>query len=717
MASRYIRITFLAFLLFFVKVHGGPVHQKNSLFTQPDGSVISVMVSGDEWMKIRKTPDGCAIVKDEDGWWCYATYDNEGQIHSTGYHVGEAPSEIIVASRNIPYDLLSEKAAKRRSVGEETALKTIQHIRKSMVQTRSSEKSATKKGIALLVEFTDIKFTFKREDFVNLLNQKGYNGTGSAKDYYEDQFGEGWEFTFEVSDIITLPWPAEHYGRNDASGLDLRPCEMVAEACEAIDDKINFADFDQDNDGFVDNVYVFYAGLSESEHTDQPDLIWPHLYYVYQGGGITTICDDKYIDRYSCSSEITGTRSVAGIGAFCHEYGHSLGLKDLYDTDHDTSGGWAAGTWSYTSLMDAGNYNNNSATPPNLNCIEREMLGISTPISIEAGNTYTLEPIHKNGTCYRLDSSTEGEYYLFECRSNEGWDEYIRGKGMLVYHIDKNATEEYAGYHYSKWDFNTINADQSHQCADLIEADGRSDLIVTGEEFKQSMTGLYFPQDKATSLTPYSTPAITFWDGEISEISITGIRKDGDNIIFNAINTASLSDVPSVTEPEFIVFPDAAIIRFAKSDPLEEGSPVLEWRRSNSSDNYTTVIPVEYSTGKYACKLDSLKSGNISYETKIRFENNGSIGTIYKRSFMTKKKPTVSWPYMYITDSQIPDGSGIALHVVNTEGEVTWEYNGTVITPESDFHYYPTEDGELKAIIENKDGSCDIITKQFTLIR
>ena len=204
MTFRYIAACLAALVIFLSDASGGPVQKARQTFTQPDGAMISVITDGDEWCKITTTADGCAIVKDDEGWWCYGIYDENGLLENTGHHVGNAPAGIVKASRNIPYHKLAERAREKRSVGQESRLRALEWTRSKAVMTRSEEGPVLKKGIILLVEFSDVKFSYGKEDFVNLLNQKDYNGTGSAKDYYEDQFGEGWEFYFDVSDIITL---------------------------------------------------------------------------------------------------------------------------------------------------------------------------------------------------------------------------------------------------------------------------------------------------------------------------------------------------------------------------------------------------------------------------------------------------------------------------------------------------------------------------------
>lgn len=709
----FIFLTHLAF--------AGPVRNGTSIYTQPDGSTFSANICGDEWIRIRTTEDGCAIIKDNDGWWCYGKYDNEGNLKSTGLHVGHADAEVMAESRNIPYGLLTEKAAARKRAGQESALKTLDAIRAQSMQTKSGTSKIQKRNLILLVEFSDVKFSYTREDFVNLLNQKGYKGTGSVKDYYEEQFTDGWEFIFDVSDIITLPNRSAYYG-NNVNDFDDKPEEMVEQACKIADNKIDFSLYDQDGDDEVDNIYVFYAGKSEAEHTDEPDLIWPHQYFIYSGeAGISLILDGKRIDRYACSEEISGERSMTGIGAFCHEYAHTFGLKDLYDTNYEKKDGWAAGTWRTTSLMDGGSYNNNSATPPYFNCLEREMLSLSSPIMLEMDTDYVLEPIHQNGKYYRLDTDTPGEYYLFECRSNDGWDKYIRGKGMLVYHIDKNAKELDGKYYYNKWDLNTVNSNLQHQCVDIIEADGRSDAITSLSQLKNSdISTIFFPLKNVTSIGTEGTPALKYWNDKTSNMVITGIRFKDGIISFSVRDRSSVHKVSTVTDVSYTTFPDAAIISFRPGSPEQtEAKAVVEWKEKDSDKPYTTIYPEADENGKYTCKIEGLTSGNVTYEALIWFEIEASVGTSYRLPFITKRQPAVTWPYMYVTDSQINADTGMALHIVNASdaADIEWYYDGAAVSPDKDHHFRPQKSGTLKAVITWKNGDTDTIVKTLNVVK
>lgn len=690
-----------------LNVWSGPVRNGTATYTQPDGSTFSVRIKGDEWTKIRTTASGHAIIKDSEGWWCYGVYDESGKIKSTGYAVGQdVPAEILSASSAIPYDVLSSKVNSRRSFIRDQGLRLS-------TLTKGDVGNSEVKALVILVQFQDVKFTYKKDDFARMLNEKGYNGTGSVRDYFKDQLGDAMLLSFDVSEIVTLNRPVKYYGENDEGGLDSRPAEMVYDACRMADRNIDFSRYDHDADGSVDNIYIFYAGYDESEHTELPDRMWAHQYYI-SADGFQLECDGKRINRYACSSELS-RGEMTGIGSFCHEFSHTLGLMDMYDTDYDKNGGWAAGLWRSTSLMDGGNYNNNSATPPYYNCIEREMLGITYPDTLENGKSYVLEPIHKNGRYYILETDIENEYFLFECRSNEGWDKYIRGSGLLVYHIDKNL-EEYDALnqrYLTKWQTNTINTIHEHQCADLIEADGRSDLISDTEVFS-NVRGIFFPQNDVTSLSPKTHRGFCHWSGGKPELSIIGIANEGDNIRFSVVRNDEMPEIPAVENVTYTVLPDAVIIQFEPSVPHTDIKAVLQWKATDAEE-YNEVILTAYDNDKFAYKIEGLQSGNKTYETIIQFKDGDILGKPYSHSVMTKRKSSVSWPFIYVNDMDLT--KGFPLHVVNAAeaAEVEWKFDGKTLELTGDWFFKPNKSGELEAEVKWKDGSSDVIIKQLDL--
>ena len=170
-------VLFTLFIIFSITPHlyGGPVRNTSLIFTQPDGSTFAATVRGDEWTKIRTTPDGCTIIQNAEGWWCYGVYSEEYTVECTGYRVGsDAPSEIISASRDIPFRKLAEKAAQRRDKTRYSNRKALESIRKAnSPSVKGSTPQTDRRGIVILAQFLDTKFTFTKDDFLNMLNKEG----------------------------------------------------------------------------------------------------------------------------------------------------------------------------------------------------------------------------------------------------------------------------------------------------------------------------------------------------------------------------------------------------------------------------------------------------------------------------------------------------------------------------------------------------------------
>lgn len=722
-------------LLFFFQANAGPARKGLLPLTQPDGTTFNAIFRGDEFFRIKTTADGHAIIQDEEGWWCYAYFDADGSRYSSGRRVGtEVPADILAESMNIPYRVLAMKAGQKRRIIQSAGIPMRRFMER--VQTKSDGKSV-KHGLVILAQYSDVSFSYGRQDFVDLLTKKGYSvndADGCAADYFDAQFGGTVEFDFDVSEMITLPGTRASYGKNDSNGDDSRAAEMVIHACQLADNDIDFSLYDDDDDGIIDNVFIFFAGGDEANGAGE-DCIWSHAWNVWRGAGYDINLDGKKLDRYACTAEFDSILSssgykdiLTGIGTFCHEYSHTLGLMDMYDTDYEESGGISGGVWMSTSLMDYGNNNNNGNTPPYFNAVEREMLGICNPVTIDADGTFRLEPINISGQAYRIDTDNEDEYYLIECRSGKDWDKYSGGKGMLIYHIDRSESGSGHSTEYGKdltaaerWAYNEVNCNPGHQCVDLLEADGRLDSYDTQIAFNNAgnnINGIFFPYADISSITPEGNPGFRFWSGEYGKASITNIRTDGDDIVFSVIGFSEDSTPPVPQNITSEVFADAAIICF-ESSRIFDGEAVIEYGRTGQSVLTKTIKA--YEPGKYAAVLENLDSGNKTHTATIAFSINGIIGESSTISFMTKKAPAVNWPFIYMNnvarnaDGTIPAGTRIPLIAYGTgdAAEVTWTFNGKEIDASGTGYIKVTENGTLKVHIIWKDGREEVIHKEI----
>ena len=475
------------------------------------------------------------------------------------------------------------------------------HTRAGMLQPPS----LPTKALVILAEFNDERFFYNSTVFQKMLLEKGYSAegaTGCAQQYFQEQLGN--DFTITVAGIVRVQNDRHYYGENSKTRKDIHAGEFVAEACllaAAEPYNVNFSDFDQDGDGFVDNVFVFYAGEDEALQPEgkNEDYIWAHCGSLSGGdyGKVLEIGKVK-IDGYACASELfittTGKSKMASIGTFCHEYAHSIGLMDMYDTDYELSGGTSAGLWRHTCLMDAGNYNNEGNTPPNFNAIERERLGLLIPKELTPGS-YTVQPIGTKGAAtFKVTNPADStDYFLFEARcAKEGsWDNFIGGSGLLVYHIDKSGTRKMASETYQKdlsplerWNvYNEINCRPDHQCADLIEADGRSDKDPANAAFND-ISGIFFPSGTASAIGHDANIKLSFWDGTQSTVTLSAISLKNDGSVTFSVSDAASPLPPEPTEPLKDEDPLYIIVQYnaSVSGAVVTKGTVMEMKVSNS---------------------------------------------------------------------------------------------------------------------------------------
>ena len=744
MKNRWIN-TGLAAILFFCLLaapdsSARPAIRGDILIFQPDGTSLTARLRGDEFMKILTTADGCAIGQAPDGWYYYAVYGNDGTRTLTEYRAGsDVPADIISASRVIPYERLRTMASAARHPANDCTEDNIM-VRMKAARgpvTKNDNTAGERHGIVILAQFADLKFDAEntREAFVKMLTEPGYsqNGAiGSAMDYFNSQFGGQATFSFDVSDIVTLSQGYAHYGANGSDGHDLNAAQMIKEACQLADSQIDFSKYDDDGNGEVDNVFVFFAGGDEAEGAGESH-VWSHAWYIKDGAGISLNLDGKIINRYACTAElsrVSGSSNqyrMAGIGTFCHEFSHTLGLSDYYDTDYEQSGGQSDALWGSTALMDGGNANNGGNTPPNFNAPERDEIGIFEAIPLTVG-THVLEPIGRSGQYYKMETGTEGEYFLFECRAAEGWDEYIGGSGLLIYHIDKSGNSSGYSTAYKKdltaaerWKYNEVNCNPEHQCADLVEADPTVRNTASGN--RQNVAKVFYPyvtgSSEYTSFSALTEPAFVFWDGTSSPLAITDIERDGENIRMTVSEFTGELPRPALVSSE--IYQDAAVISWT-SEAGYTGEATVRWKKSSGNDEYRTMKVLPYRGNEYAVVIEGL-TPLTPYKCDITFTGEDAQSKELDCNFTTRRARDQNCPFIYLgyvernDDGTFPAGSRFPLRLYNAyDAEaVVWYMDGEEISVDGSCYYTPSGSGEMRAEIIYSDGSKSIVTKTITI--
>ena len=447
-------------------------------YTQPDGSVITLVNHGDEFHHWT-TWNGRLVEMDGQGFYRPA-------------------SRIVFDSRE------NEARERRRQVNE-------------------ARRAAAGSGIAfgekhflvLLIEFDDLSFSVPdaRDAFDRMLNQPDYSensATGSVRDYYIDNSSGQFRPVYDVYGPVRVSREYSYYGKDN----DNNAYEALKEACVKLDDTVDFSQYDLDKDGYVDNVFFYFAGYNENEGGGV-NTIWPHQTFRNAGS-----YDNVTVMKYACTSELSGNTgtNMAAIGIFVHEFAHVLGVPDFYDT----SGDIALNPEDF-SVMSSGNYLNECRTPANLNSLERQMLGWvgEFPRLSEAGG-YELLSLSGHHLPWTLPADVEGEQFILEMRDGTGWDAYLP-KGMVIYHMDASDNLVYLDHTAaSLWTglvSARINDYDDHPCfyvvASLEYGRGKNDSMI-------------FPGiGNVTEFTPIP------WSGQALPTRITDITVVGDRVCFN----------------------------------------------------------------------------------------------------------------------------------------------------------------------------------------
>lgn len=479
-----------------------PAYPKPLKVKQADGSWLTIQMRGDEHGHYVLTSDGIPLVfnaRQEN--YEYADW-KDGKVQASGIKAVEA----------------SERTAKVKafveSLDKSAILESFKRARlQQLQQTLSSRRNASLKAgsnpqkeklnnfptigevhsLVILVQFADTKFSTVGSDahqfFNNMLNEPGFtysNGAnGSARDFYLNSSNGRFQPQFDVIGPVTLPEKYSYYGANQGSSVDnpARLEQFVREACTLADPLVDFSQYDHNQDGYIDNIYFFYAGKGEADSGDG-NAIWPHSAYysdMAKDAGLSETSlklDGIEVGNYTCSNEINGTLITpqpAGIGTFVHEFGHVLGLADHYDVNYGMTT-FAPGSFD---TMAQASYNNNGNTPAAFSAYERACLGWLDLTVLKNGvDTLNVLPdLNDSNKAYMVPvgGTNDQEYFIMENRQQKGWDAFIPGHGMLLWHIDYDA---------KAWEKNELNITGTHQRVDIVEADNKlTDNTRSGDPF------------------------------------------------------------------------------------------------------------------------------------------------------------------------------------------------------------------------------------------
>ena len=423
---------------------------------QADVSVITVILRGDEHINWYTTLDGVLLVQGTDN----------------NYYIGKVEkSGNLIATQQLAHEALTRSQAERNLIAKQDKEKFFAYVNKVAEESENAYDNSpltrgpiidsgyggvpyfphtgSPKALVILAEFQDTTFTIQdtKKVFTNYLmnedhfSDKRYNQDQNYKGvrgYFKDCSYGKFTPTFNVVGPVKLPKEQTYYG----AGSDNIKA-LIEDACSAVDGMINFADYDANNDGIVDLVYVIYAGHSANIGGNKTTDIWPK-------SGTVTISkklDGKNIRRYGVSNELAGLENktkdketINGIGLFCHEFSHTLGLPDIYAyrTSAENQDDQGMEFWD---LMDGGTGVRGGRVPASYLAWEREVMGWMKIDELkDSCNIKNLKSIDNGGKAYKIvNPNDSNEYIVLQSMQkgawNQGWGDGTYGKGLLAYRV------------------------------------------------------------------------------------------------------------------------------------------------------------------------------------------------------------------------------------------------------------------------------------------
>ena len=503
---------------------------------QADGSVITVILRGDEHINWYTTLDGVLLVQGADN----------------NYYIGKVEkSGNLIATKQLAHEALTRSQAERNLIAKQDKDKFFAYVNKIAEESENAYDNSpltrgpiidsgyggvpyfphtgSPKALVILAEFQDTTFTIRdtKKVFTNYLMNEGhftetpygqYMNYKGVRGYFKDCSYGKFTPTFDVVGPVKLPKPQAIYGAGKNDRVDL----LIADACSAVDGTVNFADYDANGDGLVDLVYVIYAGHSANVTGNKITDIWPKSGTV----NISNTFDGKSIRRFGVSNELAGLENKAkdketinGIGLFCHEFSHTLGLPDIYAyrtpaEDQDDQG------MEYWDIMDGGTGVRGGRIPTSYLAWEREVMGWMKIDELKKDSSIeNLKSIDNGGKAYKIvNPNDSNEYIVLQSIQkgpwNQGWGDGTYGKGLLAYRVS---------YPFNKVNiFDFPNNEKAKPRVIPIPADGKILAAANAggsiTTYIQQLNGDPYPYNGINKIDEF-----TMYDGTILKRSISDI--------------------------------------------------------------------------------------------------------------------------------------------------------------------------------------------------
>lgn len=461
------------------EIAGRPASPRPFIFTQPDGTQITLRMVGDEHFHYTmEALTGMPVEKVGDAYY-YAGFNASGKLVATDEiaRPGQRPAADLTAMKLTPTasrPQIQAAIAESRATTETTRFGLCSKLNNVPLNFVLEGDVPV---LVIMVQFSDVTFKATKADIDSLLNASTYSETqpfyyASAREYFRDQSYDKFRPHFDIYGIYTSSGKA---------GSVSSATSLAVEALRALQksENIDLSKYDVNNDGAIDNVYMIYAGTGG--HVES-GYIWPANATTNAKIGGYTVNRVAYCNEFDYPEDFETYGYTQGIGSFCHEFGHVLGLADLYTTGGNgpssTEDSW---TPTYWDIMDNGCDLYLAHYPANMSTFERHALGWIEPYEItDEGYIYLSSVANcsrgamlhkKTGPTGTLDNN---KVFYFEYRDQNGWDYFHSGNGLLIWEVQFDITT---------WNNDGPNNDPSAPKVKIHCADGKSGNNCTNDYY------------------------------------------------------------------------------------------------------------------------------------------------------------------------------------------------------------------------------------------
>lgn len=486
-----------------------------------DGDTVYIKMHGDENLKFAVDDNGYTILQTDDGWF-YAEESATGNIVTSAHRLASNKK----MSSNTKKFLAQTPKGLMPSWYNTT--KTNYHI----AEQSKVPAIGDRKVLVILMQFRDKNFTKDVGEFDRLFNEKGYqedNAIGSVYDYYHWASYGQLNLKSDIKGPYISKYEMAYYGNNsNITGSDTNPYALFLEAINEVANDVNLSEYDADNNGYVDNIHIIYAGYGE-EAGAMSHAIWAHemTFPPITMQGIK-------IDKYSCAPELRGNSGIgiSRIGPHCHEIGHALGAMDYYDTDYDANGMFlGTGDWD---VMASGSWNNDGISPADFNpYVKIYNFGWVEPQKLSIDTINIIKPSDGSGEVYRINTNNINDYYLLENRTKDYFHKSEPGNGLLIFHIGPQLT--------AKASANKINSTYPQQCYVVCASSNYKIPSASAKTYGDiNSAGTPFPgTTQNNEFGDNSIPAALTINGEDGGFCLKSITLNGEDIFLYYIEKQS----------------------------------------------------------------------------------------------------------------------------------------------------------------------------------